>query len=367
MGDTDSDGVDQLRERVKELGALHAIARLLCEPFSTCEELFLGVAKLIPPSMLHADDCVGRLRHGEVDVRAPGDAGEPVATLTAAFETSDGTRGAVEIGYLHEHSRHVEGPFLAEERALVNSIAELVRVAIDRRIMESALQKAARFEAMGALAASVAHDFNNLLGSIQANASFLVGELEEGSESYGAAEDIVAASQRGAELAKQLVALGRKPVPRGHSIDVNATIEKLLPLLRPMLGDRISLESDLAGGPGEVDLDPSELDRVIVNLVVNARDAMPDGGSVRVKTSTIRRNGRPFTRISVSDTGTGIELTLLPRIFEPYFTTKPEGRGTGLGLAVVWRVVSECGGQVQVESEPGKGATFEIDLPRIGN
>lgn len=367
MGDEQAGAVDQLRERMKELAALHALAKLMCQPFSTCEELFRQIAALVPPSMLHAEDCTARLCHGEIEVCAPPDAGKPVSTLQRAFETSDGTRGVIEIGYLHEHEAHVEGPFLAEERALVDSIAELVCVAIDRRIMEGAVHKAARLEAMGALAASVAHDFNNLLGSIQANASFLVDELKKktDSDTYGAAEDILAASERGAELAKQLVTLGRKPPPRGHSIDVNATIEKLVPLLRPLLGDKVQLEIDLTSGIGRVDLEASELDRVLMNLVVNARDAMPSGGTVRVRTHTVNRNGGPFARISVSDDGAGIERTLLPRIFEPYFTTKPEGRGTGLGLAVVWRVVSEAGGQVEVESEPGKGATFQVDIPRI--
>lgn len=357
--------VDPLRERTKELAAMHAIARLLYEEFPSCDALFSAVVRHLPPAMVHADDCVARLSHGDIVVRAPEIDGTPVATLVASFETSNGKNGVIEIGYLHEHGAQVEGPFLAEERALVDSIAELVRVAIDRRILEGALLKAARQEAMSTLASSVAHDFNNLLGSIHANAAFLATELSSSKDPdiVSASQDIVAASERGAALASRLVSLNRKAPRSGFVTDVNATIEKLVPLLRPLLADDVHLVLDL-GASLSVDIDPSELDRVVMNLVVNARDAMPNGGDVRVKTLGMQRGDRAFVRIAVADEGTGIERALLPRLFEPYFTTKPAGRGTGLGLAVVWAVVTEHGGHVAVTSEPGKGTTFHVDLPR---
>jgi signal transduction histidine kinase len=359
--------VDQLGERVKELRALHALARLLCEPFSTCNELFDQIAALVPPAMLHVDDCVVRLRHGEIEVAAGAnrEGVSPRATLKADFRTSDGTTGVVEVGYLDEHAPQVEGPFLAEERALIDSIAELVRVAIDRRILDGALQRAARLEAMGALAASVAHDFNNLLASIRANGEVLTEELPLESDLRGPAGDIVAASERGAALAKQLVDLGRKRTDGGHLVDLNSAVEKIVPIVEPLLGAAVRLHVELSSGVGRVDCDPTELDRVIMNLVVNARDAMPTGGTIRTRTSVVMRNGRPFGRLSVCDEGVGVPRALLPRIFEPYFTTKAEGEGTGLGLALVWRVVNEAAGQVEVESEPGKGAAFHVDLPRV--
>jgi signal transduction histidine kinase len=363
----DREEVDQLGERVKELRALHSLARLLCEPFSTCNELFTEIAALLPPAMLHVDDCVVRLRHGEIEVTAGAvrAGAAPRATLAADFQTSDGTTGVIEVGYLDEHAPQVEGPFLAEERALVASVSELVRAAIDRRILDGALHRAARLEAMSALAASVAHDFNNLLASIRANGEVLVEQLPEASDLRGAAADIVAASQRGATLAKQLVEMGRKKTRGAHFVELNTAVEKMMPIVEPLLGERVRLHVDLASGVGRVDCDPTELDRVIMNLVVNARDAMPAGGTIRVRTSVVMRNGRPFGRLSVCDDGVGVPRALLPRIFEPYFTTKAEGEGTGLGLALVWRVVNDAAGQVEVESEPGKGAAFHVDLPRV--
>jgi signal transduction histidine kinase len=316
--------------------------------------------------MLHVDDCVVRLSHGEIEVAAGavGKGDSPRAVLAAGFQTSDGTTGVIEVGYLDEHAPQVEGPFLAEERTLIDSIAELVRVAIDRRILDGALQRAARLEAMSALAASVAHDFNNLLASIRANGEVLTEELPMESDLRAPAGDIVAASMRGAALAKQLVDMGRKKAGCAYLVDLNSAVEKIIPIVEPLL-DGVRLHVELAAGVGRVDCDPTELDRVVMNLLVNARDAMPAGGTIRVRTSVVMRNGRPFGRLSVCDEGLGVPRALLPRIFEPYFTTKAEGEGSGLGLALVWRVVNEAAGQVEVESEPGKGAAFHVDLPRV--
>jgi CheY-like chemotaxis protein len=226
-------------------------------------------------------------------------------------------------------------------------------------------------EAVGRLAGGVAHDFNNLLTIMSAHAEFLSQELgADNAEVQG----IARAAERGAALTQQLLLFSRhKPVAHEH-IDLNGSVTDVMRLLARVLGESVRLESERARELWGVRADPDQIGQVLINLAVNARDAMPRGGTVKVTTAneiviearsvrggTLAR-GR-YATLSVADSGEGMSEEVLARLFEPFFTTKEFGKGTGLGLATVYGIVRSCGGAIDVESRPGAGSTFRIYLP----
>jgi CheY-like chemotaxis protein len=230
-------------------------------------------------------------------------------------------------------------------------------------------------EAVGRLAGGVAHDFNNLLTVISGNCDLILSSARADDPNRGPLTDIRAAGERAANLTRQLLAFSRKQVLEPKLVDVHDVIADMERMLRRLIGEDIALVTDLAADPSWVMVDPGQLEQVLVNLAVNARDAMPQGGRITIATrivlpeervdveETARRRVRPRVAISVADTGTGIAPEVRLRLFEPFFTTKAVGKGTGLGLATVYGIVKQSGGDVTVDSEPGKGATFTIVLP----
>jgi two-component system cell cycle sensor histidine kinase/response regulator CckA len=229
-----------------------------------------------------------------------------------------------------------------------------------------------RLESVGRLAAGIAHDFNNLLSVILG-----LGEHALKRETSPTREDVegmMEAAQRSAELTHQLLAYGRRQVLRKRIVDPVALVRGLEVLLSRTLGGHVELVVRVAPPVGLIDVDASKLEQVVMNLVLNARDAMPEGGRITVGLSTIERidvgAGKPtglasgaYVRLSVTDTGMGMSAATRARIFEPFFTTKARGKGTGLGLATVHGVVKQSGGEIWVQSEPGRGTTFEIFFP----
>ena len=240
----------------------------------------------------------------------------------------------------------------------------------DRHRLEAELRQAQKMEAIGRLAGGVAHDFNNLLTVILGNAT----QLLDGAPGQDEAREIVKASERAANLTKQLLLFSRKQVMQPKHLDLNAVLSDLSRMLQRILGEDITLRTAFAGGLPSIHADQGMMEQVLLNLAVNSRDAMPDGGELHIITSVSRAGSHDAQRpadladadyvcMSVRDTGSGIPPDTLGRIFEPFFTTKEAGKGTGLGLATVYGIVTQHGGSVAVESAPGHGATFHVYLP----
>jgi hypothetical protein len=236
--------------------------------------------------------------------------------------------------------------------------------------LEAQLNQLRRLESVGQLAGGIAHDFNNLLGVILNYAQFVGDEIGDESPAFEDVEEIRRAAERAASLTRQLLIFSRREVVQKQVLDLNALVSDLDRLLRRVLGEHIELETRFASDLGPVEADPGQLEQVLVNLAVNARDAMPTGGSLLIETQSVEIDEGfgdvtpgPYMRLSVADTGAGMDAETVRRAFEPFFTTKPKGEGTGLGLATVYGIVAEAGGVVRIASEPGIGTTVKVHLP----
>jgi len=241
---------------------------------------------------------------------------------------------------------------------------------------EEQLRQSQKMEAVGRLSGGIAHDFNNLLGVIIGYSEDMEFRVPQGDPLRKSAEEIRKAGQRAAALTHQLLAFSRQQVLQTKVLDLNTLVSEMGEMLRRLIGSHIELSTNLDPELGHVNADQSHMEQIIVNLVVNARDAMPEGGRLRIETSNVhldeaQSRGLPFLRpgphvlLTVSDTGVGMNADTQAHIFEPFFTTKERGKGTGLGLATVYGVVKQSGGIVGVQSDPGKGSTFRIYLPQL--
>jgi PAS domain S-box-containing protein len=246
----------------------------------------------------------------------------------------------------------------------------------ERKTLESQFRQAQKMEAVGQLAGGVAHDFNNILAVIQGYSDLLKTDSGLSPAQLGYVEEIGSASQRAAVLTRQLLLFSRKQTLQLHDLDLNESINDMTKMLRRTIGEDIELQFKFAMQPLPIHADAGMMDQVLMNLAVNARDAMPKGGRLVIETSIVEFDEsaalhsaqiRPgsFVCLSVSDTGHGISAENLPRIFEPFFTTKDVGKGTGIGLATVFGIVQEHQGWINVYSEAGHGTTFRIYLPRL--
>jgi two-component system, cell cycle sensor histidine kinase and response regulator CckA len=246
-----------------------------------------------------------------------------------------------------------------------------------RRNLEDQFRQAQKMEAVGRLSGGVAHDFNNLLGVIIGYAEFLQEHLEPENALRGSVDEILNAGKRAAALTRQLLAFSRQQVLDPKVIDLNGAVSDMEKLLRRLIGEDVELSTQLASDPGRVKADQGQLEQVVMNLAVNARDAMPQGGKLIIATENIvmdetfvRRypypvQPGPYVCLNVTDSGTGMDAETKARAFEPFFTTKEKGKGTGLGLSTVYGVVKQSGGYIDIFSSPGAGTTFKIYLPRI--
>lgn len=233
----------------------------------------------------------------------------------------------------------------------------------ESRSLETQLHQAQKMEALGQLAGGVAHDFNNLLTAIGGYANFLIESIDE-PELRRDIEAIIKAAGRAAGLTKQLLAFSSRQIRATALIDVNALVEDMAAMLRRMIREDIELAVQLSSEPVFVEGDRGQLEQVIMNLVLNSRDAIDGRGMIRIEASSVELKAGDYVMISVTDTGCGMTEETKARLFEPFYTTKPRDRGTGLGLATAYGIVSQNGGSIQVESELGKGTTFRICLPR---
>ncbi len=246
----------------------------------------------------------------------------------------------------------------------------------ERKELEDQLIKAQRMEAVGILAGGLAHDFNNLLTAIMGYGEIMMMDLRKEDPFSAYIKEIMKAASRGAALTNQLLAFSRKQILQPQVINLNEVVVEMEKMLRRLIGEDIDLVTLIDQKLGRVKADPAQIEQIIMNLVVNARDALPNGGSLTLETANVyldqdyARNHvgvtpGPYVMLAVSDDGVGMDTEIMSHIFEPFFTTKESGKGTGLGLATVYGIVKQSGGNVWVYSEPGKGSTFKVYLPRV--
>ncbi|MGO9239906.1 MAG: PAS domain S-box protein [Bryobacteraceae bacterium] len=266
---------------------------------------------------------------------------------------------------------------IRDESGNISGYVAIKRDVTEWRQLEDQLRQAQKLESIGQLAGGVAHDFNNLLTVINGYSDFLLDRLKEPGPLRSYAEAIRKAGQRAGSLTKQLLAFSRKQVIEPRVLDLNATIRDSAPMLQRLIGEDVALDTHLGDGLGQVMADPDQIHQVIMNLAVNARDAMPHGGKLDIETANADLDATdsramhpeampgPYVLMTVTDTGHGMEDAIRKRIFEPFFTTKEPGKGTGLGLSTVYGIIRQNGGWIDVWSEPGVGTSFQLFLPRI--
>jgi PAS domain S-box-containing protein len=369
-----------LRERIKEQACLYRSHALTTDDERSTEQICRELVEFLPDYMLHEDDAVARLSVAGQEYRSR-DWGAPA--VSHRTEVRDGSRpeGWLEVGYRHEHpdQRDGQGPFMAEEIRLLAAVASHVAHMIQSRRTAESLSQTERLHAIGELTGGIAHDFNNLLTVIRGNSELLVEQMGErrAADEAALAQMVLDAAERGADLTQRLLAFARRQPLAPKPVDVNEQIRGMQPLLERTLGKDIRVELNLYDPLWTARVDPAQLETSLLNLAINARDAMPGGGWLTLETRNMaldrvfaeehdRIEPGQYVQIAVSDTGSGMPADVRGQVFEPFFTTKEKGKGTGLGLSMVYGFVKQSRGHVSVYSEVGKGTTIKLYLPRHG-
>jgi len=345
------------------------------------------------------DLLAGRLRWSDL---TPPDADHVMASSRAQLETSgvaqpwemeslrkDGSRIPLLVGVaMLDQSKCIA--FALDLSALKRAEADKARLGLEAReeqagreraekalrVSEEQLRHAQKMEAVGRLAGGVAHDFNNVLSVILGYGGLMLGSLNPSDPLHGDVDEICKAASRAADLTRQLLLFSRHQVLEPRVVDLHDVLTGMAKMVRRILGEDVELVMAAPMTIGRVRVDPSHIEQVILNLVVNARDAMPTGGTITIETSSVvldesycsshlRSAPGPYVMMAVTDTGIGMDRATQERIFEPFFTTKEPGKGTGLGLSTVFGIIQRSGGSIWVDSEPGKGSCFKVYLPKI--
>jgi len=320
---------------------------------------------IIPPSFRDAH------RRGLARYLATGEHALLGGRVEVSAQRADGTEFPVELTVTVVK---MEGP--PAFNAYIRDLTEQKRADAARGSLEMQLQQAQKMEAVGRLAGGVAHDFNNLLTVISGRAHMLLSRLKPGEPMHRDVDLIQKTSQRAVALTSQLLAFSRKQVVQPRVLELGPLVADLVPMLQRMIGENMELTVEPVEGTGRVKADPSQMQQVLMNLAVNARDAMPDGGRIRVsirdvlvdEPAALHRSNLPpgpYVALAVGDTGTGMSAETAAHIFEPFFTTKEQGKGTGLGLSTVYGIIEQSRGHIEVQSVIGQGTTFTIHLPRV--
>lgn len=300
-------------------------------------------------------------------------------SLAKANAGDAGERFVYRVRHKDGSWRHIEATEAAikDDRGAIAKVVVVSRDITERRLLEAQFMQSQKMEAVGRLTGGIAHDFNNLLCVIVGYSEFLLEQLEPGHPLRASADEILDAGNRAASLTRRLLAFSRQQVLEPQVLDINKVITSFEKLLRRVIGEDIQLELGLDPQAGHVKADPTQLEQILMNLAVNARDAMPDGGNLSIHTVNVEMNDTasqhrhsvkpgPYVCLVVADTGIGMDAETKARAFDPFFTTKEVGKGTGLGLSTVYGVIKQSGGYIEIESSPGEGATFKIYFPRIG-
>lgn len=259
--------------------------------------------------------------------------------------------------------------------ATLTDVTDRRRAERERNALQAQLWQAQKMESVGRLAGGIAHDFNNILTAINGLAGFALEGVPEGEQRAKDLKELLATSEKAAMLTQQLLAFSRRQVLEPQILDLNAAVGGMVKLLKRLIGDDVKLEARLARRPCLVMADASQIGQVVLNLAVNARDAMAGGGVLTIETEILSAPGEffvrhpemkagPLARLTVRDTGTGMSDEVKARVFEPFYTTKEAGKGSGLGLSVVYGIVKQSGGEIEIESVPGRGAAVSVYLPQ---
>ncbi len=368
----------ELSERIRELQCLYRVLELTTDETRPIDAICADVAATLPSSLQYGEHAVARITIDGAEHRSafwrP-----PVRALSAPVRAEGKQIGEVEIGY-PEIPPGVAGgqdPFLAAERTLIEAIATHVgRMIHDRRLAET-LRQGERLRAVGELTGGIAHDFNNLLTVILGNTELLAEELEDRPAAQSLALIAQGAAENAAELTKRLLAFSRRQALDARATDIAGLVRGMKALLRRTLGEHIDIRIAEPQGLWPALVDPPQLESAILNLCINARDAMPAGGTLTIEVANVDLDAAyaeldvelqpgPYVMVAVSDTGTGMSPEVLARAFDPFFTTKEVGKGSGLGLSMVWGFVKQSKGHVKIYSELGLGTTVKLYLPRAG-
>jgi len=355
-----------LRERVKELTCLYSIEKVAEKHKISIGEILKSIAEILPPAWQYPESTAARIALDKYSYSTPGFQ-EDMQKQKSDIIVKGNRRGFIEVAYMKKKPDIDEGPFLKEERDLINAIARQVGLIIERKeakeqssLLQEQLRHADRLATIGQLAAGVAHELNEPLGNILGFAQLAKKCPELPDQASRDIDRIVGSSLHAREIIKKLMIFARQTPPKRTQIDLNKMVENELYLFEARcVKAGIELVRLLSPDIPKIAGDQAQLNQVLVNLVVNAIQAMPDGGKLTIKTYV--RDNHVF--IIVEDTGIGMSEDILKKIFIPFFTTKDVNQGTGLGLAVVHGIVTSHKGSIKVQSKKGQGAIFEIRMP----
>jgi signal transduction histidine kinase len=355
-----------LRERVKELSCLYGIAKLVAQPGISMEDIMGGTVQLLPPAWLYPDITVSQISVDSQVYETPG-FDTAVQILDADIVVDGQTRGSIQVGYVEECPELDEGPFLSEERNLIDTIARDISLIVEQKQdeaeksrLQEQLRHADRLATIGQLAAGVAHELNEPLASILGFAQLSAKEVDLPDQTSQDLQRIVSASLHAREVIRKLLVFARETAPVQLEVDLSEVIEDGLYFLESRCRKAgINLVRKLSSSLPPITADRSQMLQVLTNLVVNAIQAMPDGGGLTIVTQP----GTRHVELRVEDNGVGMTDDVAKRIFNPFFTTKAVDQGTGLGLSVVHGIVTAHGGTISVKSRVGQGTVFTILLP----
>jgi PAS domain S-box-containing protein len=362
--------VHALGERVKELTVMHRAASLM-QADRPVDQRFLGeLAAAIPLGFQYPEVCEARIASGSLEACTRGWQRTPWMQ-SVTFAAGEIT-GMIEVAYLVERTPAADGPFLPEEQVLLRSLADMLGTHVERQRAQAQLRQAQRVESLGTLAGGIAHDFNNVLAAVGGNAALAARELPADHPIHKHLDRITRAADRASDLVKRILTFSRQQETAWATVKLPPVAEEVLKLLRATLPTSIDIRTRFEPDVPAVHADASQIHQVLMNLGTNAAQAMAEHGVLEVTlegvtlaegVATSELPPGRYARLSVRDSGCGIDRTTQERIFEPFFTTKEVGKGTGLGLSVVHGIVKSHGGAIVVESQPGVGTTFSVYFP----
>jgi two-component system NtrC family sensor kinase len=357
----------ELRERVKELTCLYGIAKIVEQESLTLRDILQKIVMLLPPAWLYPEIASARIILDDQTYTTP-HYKDGIHKQTAKIIVGNLQKGIVELTYSEEKPELDEGPFLKEERSLIDTVAREIVLIIERSQIEEdkeqlqeQLRHADRLATIGQLSAGVAHELNEPIGGILGFAQLIQKDPGLSDQTKIDIEKIARASLHAREVIKKLMLFARQMPPQKTRVNLNQIVKDSLYFLESRCAkEGIKVICQLSSSLPDVTADPSQMTQVLVNTVVNAIQAMSNGGKLTIQTQASNK----FVSLIVEDTGTGIENNVMSKIFQPFFTTKDVGLGTGLGLSVVYGIVTSHGGSIDVDSKVGQGTRIKIMLPR---